>query len=216
VMVIDADESVPDALWHEITQAIRDRDAPDGYFALKGFHFLGRRFRFGGFSHSAVLLFRYGRARYEKLPLEDSSGLDMEVHERLIIDGRIGRFAIPLVHEDLKGLDAYIERHRRYASWEAAWRNALLYGRLSQADVVAAKLFGNAQERRRFLKRIAIRVPFEPALWFLYHYVFRLGFLEGGAGFTASRIRAQYISEARANLQVLRNGQAGPSKFLEP
>ena len=35
----------------------------DAYLITKGFHFLGRRFRFGGFSHAAVLLFRRGQAR---------------------------------------------------------------------------------------------------------------------------------------------------------
>jgi hypothetical protein len=61
-------------------------------------------------------------------------------------------------------------------------------------------LFGNSQERRRFFKALIIRLPFEPQLWFLYHYLFRLGFLEGRPGLIASQIRASYIAQTRAKI----------------
>lgn len=42
-----------------------------------------------------------------------------------------------------------------------------------------------------------IRLPFEQQLWFLrYHYVFRLGFLEGRPGLIACQIRAELYSPA--------------------
>ncbi len=69
---------------------------------------------------------------------------------------------------------------------------------------IRANLFGNEQERRRFLKMIAIHVPFEPQLWFLYHYVARFGFLERTPGLIASQIRASYISQVRAKVYELR------------
>ncbi len=74
---------------------------------------------------------------------------------------------------------------------------------------VDARLFGNAQERRRFLKKIAIRVPFEPLLWFLYHYVLRLGFLEGRPGLIASQIRRNYIANVRGKMYELRKENEG-------
>ena len=104
VFLLDADEVVPEELWAEIKQAINHGSAPDAFFITKGFHFLGRRFRFGGFSHSAVLLVRKGSARFERLVDDDRRGLDMEVHERVIVQGRIGRLKTPLIHEDFKGL----------------------------------------------------------------------------------------------------------------
>ena len=65
------------------------------------------------------------------------------------------------------------------------------------------RLFGNFQERRRFLKALIIRLPFEPQLWFVYHYVFRLGLFEGRPGFIASQIRASYIAQTRAKIYEL-------------
>ncbi len=198
VLLLDADEVVPDELWKEIAEAIQAGDAPDAFLITKGFHFLGRRFRFGGFSHSAVLLFRRGRARFEHLMDDPANAQDMEVHERLVVEGRVGRLRTPLIHEDFKGLQAYIERHNHYSTWEARLRSGYLrdgsYGR----STIQPRLLGNAQERRRFLKLIAVRAPGEPLWWLLYHYVLRLGFLEGRPGLIAAQIRASYIAQARA------------------
>src|SRR5580704_10968940 len=49
VLLLDADEVVPPALWQEMAQAIA-ATACNGFLITKGFHFLGKRFRFGGFS----------------------------------------------------------------------------------------------------------------------------------------------------------------------
>lgn len=199
-LLLDADEVVPDALWSEIAAAIDGADGCDAYLITKGFHFLGRRFRYGGFSHAAVLLFRTGTARFERLFNDTPDSLDMEIHERVMVRGRIGRLQTPLIHEDFKGLEAYISRHNKYSTWEARVRyRYLTTGRYGESTIVP-RLFGNAQERRRFIKALIIRLPFEQHLWFLYHYLFRLGFLEGGAGLIACQIRASYIEQTRAKM----------------
>ena len=53
---------VSEDLWQEIAAALANPAGPDAYFITKGFHFLGKRFRFGGFSFAAVLLFREGES----------------------------------------------------------------------------------------------------------------------------------------------------------
>lgn len=204
VMLVDADEVVPEALWSEIAVAIGSDSPVVAYVAIKDFHFMGRRMRFGGFSHSAVMLCRKGRARFENLVADDKSGLDMEVHERIRVDGATGHFRTPLHHEDFKGLDAYMDRHNRYSTWEAQVRGAMLDGGHGTTGTIAPRPFGNVQERRRWLKGIAIRMPFEPLLWFAYHYVLRLGFLEGQRGLIASVIRANYIATVRAKMYEAR------------
>ena len=210
VLLLDADEVVTPELWEQIAAAIGESDDPDepvggasAYLIRKGFHFLGRRFRFGGFSFEAVLLVRPGRVRFERLAEVPGDTLDMEVHERLIVDGPVGRLTAPLIHEDFKGLEAYLDRHNRYSTWEAHLRHRLLTDGRYGTDSIRPRLAGNPQERRRWLKRLAVRVPGEPHLWFLYHYVFKLGFLEGRAGLIASRIRADYIRQVRAKIHEL-------------
>ena len=82
----------------------------------------------------------------------------------------------------------------------------LTTGRYGES-AVTPRLFGNAQERRRWLKKLAVRMPFEPWLWFAYHYLVRLGFLEGRRGLIACRLRAQYITDVRAKLYELARGR---------
>jgi glycosyltransferase involved in cell wall biosynthesis len=212
VLLIDADEVVPPALWDEIAEAVATPGGPNGYLITKGFHFLGRRLRFGGFSFAAVLLIRRGKARFERLVDDPAGGLDMEVHERVIVDGPVGRLRTPLVHDDFKGLAAYLDRHNKYSTWEARLRHRFLTTGAYGADQIRPRLFGNAQERRRFLKYLAVRAPGESVWWFLYHYVVRLGLLEGRPGLIASRIRSDYIAAVRAKVYELRRGREGSSK----
>ena len=205
VLLLDADEVVPPELWNEILLVVNGAAPCDAYMVRKGFHFLGRRLRFGGFSHAAVFLLKMGRGRFERLFDDSADGLDMEVHERVIVDGSIGHFRTPLIHEDFKGLEAYIARHNKYSTWEARVRHQYLTdGRYGETAIVP-RLFGNSQERRRFLKRLIIRLPFEQHLWFFYHYVVRLGILEGRPGLIACQIRASYIAQVRAKMYELRS-----------
>ncbi len=204
IFFVDADETIPSGLWAEISRETAKKDA-DAYLITKGFHFMGKRFRFGGFSHAAVLLFRRGFARFEQVFADEPPDApDMEIHERLLVDGRIKRLETPLIHHDFKGLSAYIDRHNRYSTWEAENRYQYLTTGRWGVSALSSTLFGNVQQQRRYLKSIAVRIPGEPVLWFLYHYGFRLGFLEGRRGLIASRIRANYIADVRAKLFELR------------
>jgi glycosyltransferase involved in cell wall biosynthesis len=200
VMLLDADEVIPKELWDEIAEEIASPHPATGYLIEKGFWFLGRQFRYGGFSHSAVLLFQRGKARFEELEHDPDSKLDMEVHERLMVNGDVRRLRTPLIHNDRKGLTAYLERHNHYSSWEAAVRYRFLTTGLWGKSAIRPRPFGNVQERRRFLKQFVCRLPGEPVLWFFYHYFLRLGFLEGRRGLIASTIRAQYIANVRAKV----------------
>jgi glycosyltransferase involved in cell wall biosynthesis len=203
VLLLDADEVVPPELWEEIDKAISRKNAADAYLITKGFHFLGKRFRFGGFSHDAVLLFRQGKATFERLFAGPSEAQDMEVHERLLVNGAIRKLKTSLIHEDAKGLEAYIARHNFYSTWEARQRfNYLVTGSWGEASV-RPRLLGNTQERRRWLKKFILFLPCEPLLWFTYHFFFRFGFLEGRAGLIASQLRARHFSHVRAKLYEL-------------
>lgn len=203
IFLLDADEMITSGLWQEIAEAIAEKSAADAFMITKWFHFLGRSMRHGGFSHSAVLLFKKGKARFERLLSDDATGLDMEVHERVVVDGIIRSIHTPLIHEDFKGLEAYIARHNKYSTWEARLRyNFLTTGRYGE-DTISPNLFGNSQERRRAIKGMVIKLPFEHWLWFAYHYFFKLGFLEGRAGLIASQLRASYIAQVRSKIHEL-------------
>ena len=193
ILLLDADEIVTSDLKSEI-RSICERADINGVFITKRFHFFGKRLRFGGFDFRALLMFRRNSARFEQLSMTDN-GLDMEVHERLIITGKTVNASHGVDHLDWNGFGRYIEKHNSYSEWESDVRI-----RNAHSDSIEPKLFGDVQQRRRFLKLIAKRLPAEPLCWFLYHYVLRLGFLEGRLGFIAAFTRAFYIFMVRVKI----------------
>ncbi len=102
-----------------------------------------------------MLLLQTGKGRFEELAVDPCSNLDMEVHERIVVDGDIGLLKNPVLHEDFKGLQAYIDRHNKYSSWEAELRLRYLNSGKYGDTAVKPRLFGNSQERRRFLKKVS-------------------------------------------------------------
>lgn len=204
VFLLDADEVMTESLWQEIAAVVQMPNPMPAYLVEKAFHFLGKRFRFGGFSFKAVLLLRTGMGQFEELAVDPCSNLDMEVHERIVVDGPIGTLKNPVLHEDFKGLQAYIDRHNKYSSWEAELRLRYLESGQYGDTVVKPKLLGNSQERRRFLKKLVLKMPFEHWVWFVYHYFVRLGFLEGRRGLIACQIRASYIAQTNAKIYEAR------------
>lgn len=151
------------------------------FLVRRRFVWMGRWLRHGRcFPDWQQRLVRRGRARYE----------DRSVNERLVVDGKIGKLKGCLIHEDRKGLSAWLEKHNRYSTMEAL--ESLREGRDGQ---VGPRLFTRDPiARKRFIqRRVWPWVPFKPTAFFLYQYILRLGFLDGAAGYRYARLKSQYI-----------------------
>jgi glycosyltransferase involved in cell wall biosynthesis len=85
------------------------------------------------------------------------------------------------------GEEAWLAKHRRYARAEAealaAQRGGASPGLLFSRDPLV---------RRRALKRLSFRLPFRPALRFVYQYGLRRGFLDGGPGLRYCLLLSRY------------------------
>ncbi len=193
ILLLDADEIVGIDLYHEM-RVFSLQEEYQCAFIYKKFYFLGERLKYGGFDFAALIFFRVGVCRFEEIS-ETDNGYDMEIHERVIFDGSALNFKNGVEHLDWNGLTHYVSKHNVYATWEADVRTSGLMAR-----GVLPKLFGDVQQRRRFLKMLVISSVFEPLIWFCYHYFFRLGFIHGYRGFLASFIRAFYIVLVRAKI----------------
>jgi hypothetical protein len=143
----------------------------------------------------------------------------MEVHERVIVDGKVGRLRNPLLHHDYKGLFAYIDRHNKYSTWEAGIRAHYFKTGSWGQHTIRASIFGDAQSFRRFLKSIVLKLPCEPWLWFVYHYFVCGAIFEGRRGYIAASLRRAYIEQVHAKLYELRiqelSGLSDPSDSEE-
>ena len=182
IFLVDADEAMTSELAAEIRDAIQN-PAYDGYYVVLRMFFLGRELCQSGASFYKLGLFRRGKAHFEcRLKEQDQSMADMEVHEHVVLDrdarGKTGYLKNPLLHHNVESLSHYIRKHDEYSNWEAqVW----LAGDANAKELVPS-FFGSQAQRRRWLRKKVFAIPGSPLLFFLYKYVFLLGFLDGIPG----------------------------------
>jgi glycosyltransferase involved in cell wall biosynthesis len=177
VLFLDADEYLTDAASGAIRLAAASRTA-DGYLLPRAYVFLGKELRYAWWYPDYQLrLFRRGRARFE----------ERRVHEHVIVEGETGVIDAPIMHENLKGLSAFIDRHNRYSDLEVEELFT------PSATRKPGSLRGTWADRRRAMKdRIWWRVPMRPLVRFLWLYVARRGFLDGRRGLLFCQLIAMY------------------------
>lgn len=177
VISLDADERLTPELVREINQliAINNKEV-NGYMFRKRTHFLGRWIRHGGqYPAYHLRMIRNGVARCEERLYDQ--------HFR-VNSGKIERTHHDYIDIITSSLSDWTARHNRWATAEA--REIL--AQQSQQNLegqVTPRLFGNAIERKRFLRtKVYQRFPLfvRPFLFFIYGYFFRLGFLDGREG----------------------------------
>ena len=161
VLIVDADEWVTEEAAEEIRRRIAAPDERNGYEVKRRNFFLGKEVRYSGWQNDWVLrLFRRDRGRYR----------ERRIHERLEVDGPVGRLRGRLIHHPYRSLDDYWRKLRRYAEW-------------------------NAQEaRRRGARASPAYMMVHPALRFLKAYLIQGGFLDGAHGLVVCLLTAVYAA----------------------
>lgn len=191
VLTLDADEVAPAQLKDEISAILEKKGHNDGYVAKFDYYFLGKRIKHGD-PVRKLILFKHRLTEFEQL---DDSGLDfraeVEVHEHPIVKGRAGCLKTHITHNDKRKLEHYFDRHNRYSTWEAFLIYEGKYRQRSPATI-QNKLGRDWISSRRLLKHIFLLSPFKSFIYFIYAYIFRLGFLDGYVGFAYNVCKAFY------------------------
>jgi glycosyltransferase involved in cell wall biosynthesis len=189
VFLLDADEYLPPKSAAEIRH-VAAHGAANAYSIARQNIVLGRKLRYAWwYPDWQVRLMRRGTARFE----------DRLVHEHVIVAGATGYLSEPLIHENLKGVNAWMHRHIRYAALEAAEIRKARDG--NTVGGVPARFLGTRAERRRALKtRVWYRLPMRPAIRFFWMYVLKRGMLDGRAGLLYCQLMAAYESLVDANV----------------
>jgi hypothetical protein len=125
----------------------------------------------------------------EDLGMNHLSGTgDNEIHEHFVLSGQTGFLVSPLLHHDYRGIGPWVERHNKYATWEAH-----LYRRFRNEDAVLRLAdLRNPISRNRLLRRIWVRLPGRPVLRFLIWYFGKRALLDGWCGLQYSFLMAWY------------------------
>lgn len=204
VLIVDCDERITPELWDEIATVIEYPNY-NGYYLNRRVFFLGQWIRYGGkYPDWNLRLFKHKSGRYENLNTEDIPNTgDNEVHEHVILDGKVGYLKNDMLHIDFRDIYHWLERHNRYSNWEARVYYNILTGN-DESGTIRAHPFGDAVQRKRFLKKIWVKLPFKPLLRFILFYFIRLGFLDGKAGYIYGRLLSQYEYQIGVKLYELR------------
>ncbi len=155
---IDPDERATPAVRDAILKMLASRTPHAAFEFRKTNFFLGHRMRHGGWLHYSLHLFRREKAHYEG-----------HIHEKLVVDGTIGKIHADVFHYPYPTIRLFLPRHNRYSSLEALM--------LDEGKAVSDR------ELDYNLKR-------KPLQRFFKFYVKKAGFLDGSTGLIFSILYA--------------------------
>jgi glycosyltransferase involved in cell wall biosynthesis len=124
VLSLDADERVNEALRADILAAIANNIGPTVYRMPRRSRYCGQFMQHSGWSPDYVVrLFRRGSAKFS----------DDLVHERLVVQGKVGDLKAPLLHLSFPDFESVLDKANRYSTAGAQamrlkGRNATLLG----------------------------------------------------------------------------------------
>ena len=189
VFFLDADEYLTDEFVDELARALA-MTTHVGFRVMYSNYFLGKKLKYG-VPQIKLPIFRVGSGLYERIDEDEWSALDMEVHEHPVLEGTVGQLNTLVDHQDFKGLDAYIARHKEYASWEAR-----RYLKLRETPEAMAHF--TAIQRRKYDSLTSCWLA--PS-YFLYSWLWKRGILDGWAGFVFAKMKASYFSQIRRKVR---------------
>ena len=168
ILRLDADEELLPELRDEIAQTLPGAPADvSGFYLNRRNYFRGVWIKHGGYYPIWLLrLVRRGAAKSEVREMDE---------HLILLRGRTEKMRHDFIDNNLKGLEAWKEKHRQYALREACAYFAHEDGK----DVG-----GQAGEKRKLKLAVYYRFPpfLRVALYFLYRYFILLGFLDGWYG----------------------------------
>ena len=187
VLRLDADERVTKEAAEEIEALIEknndtDVNAVDVYYNVV---FLGKALKHYPFHK--VILYKYGKAHMENREMDEQIKVD---------EGRVEILKNRLIHNDYKGLSAWIDKHNKYSSRE-------LMTQASENNNAEINNLSFSTKCRRFIKNnIYYKLPtgFRSYLYYLYRLFICGGILDGKEGRIFAFLQAywyRYLVDAK-------------------
>ena len=206
VLALDADQRVTPELAAEIGRLVTSNDpAIAGGYVKRRQVFRGRWIRHGGYYPKYLLkLFRRSAVW-----MDEGDLVDHHFHVR----GNTVLLDHDIVEDNRNeaSIAEWTAKHNRYAVLQA--KEQLARAAAGTSGTRAA-LFGTPDERVLWLKQVWNGLPlyWRPALYFVYRYVLRLGFLDGREGFVFHVLQAYwYRLLVDINVDELRRKASAPT-----
>jgi len=177
VIRIDADEIMSDELIFEITNSLQNLSKEiKGVYLKRSIMFKGRLLKFGGIAKIPVLrIFRYGFGKCE----------NRRTDEHIVINGSTTSFKGDLIDNNLNSLSYWISKHNKYSSNEAIEFILDQHNQNRSKDFGMFSLSMGPHSKRWIKEKVYNRLPISlrAFMYFIYRYIFLLGFLDGRKGF---------------------------------
>ncbi len=213
VLFLDADEYLSEELKQEIRDVAMNSDASAAaYVTAIQFMYLGRWLRHGDLYRNVIRMVRKGCGRY----------IDTEAfHEKLVIDGPVGKLRSYIVHDDHHSVCHWVEKQmpRIVIDARMAVERSTSAHPGTRADSSSPVTIEGG--RNRWFRQKVARVPgpLRPFAQFFYRYIVRGGFLDGWQGFLYHFLLQFWyplMVEAVATELRYRQSTASTSKLLQP
>lgn len=171
ILFLDADERLTTELKEEIIETLQTNKTYSAFLFYRIFMFQNSVLHFSGLQTDKILrLFDKNFAKYSNNQL---------VHEKLIVNGKIGVFKNKLLHYS-------------YSDYQSYKYKATRYGKLKAQEKFIKK------HKPSFLLHIV-----HPSYNFLYNYLIRLGFLDGKKGIIICYLNAYSVFVRYQELKLL-------------
>ncbi len=191
VLILDADERVPQALAEEVNQLVCQRPEVAAARLRRRFYMWGRWLRYSSLYPAWVVrLVHCRRVRYKNRG-------HAETQE---VQGEMVALDHDLIDENHKSLDEWYRRQRRYALADARFE-------VEQETVpfnFTALFSSDPLIRTMAKKRLSWKLPFRASIYFVYSYFLRQGFRDGLYGLRFCMMRAGYQRMVQRNKKDLK------------
>jgi glycosyltransferase involved in cell wall biosynthesis len=192
VFFIDADEVATPQLLREIRLLFARGVKADGYFIRGKYIWMNQKLRFGMYNNK-LCLFRRSKFKFPVVDDLDIAGMgEIEGHYQpvpITDDATIGQLVNPVIHYNRKGRGDWLQRHARYAGWEAG---------MIKRDAFPIDPIWWRQDLKSLTRGLFLR----PYLVFLHSYILKLGILDGVAGLDFALHRAAYARDVLKRLRI--------------
>lgn len=167
---IDADERLTQASAKELEQVCKENENTDVNGIIIRFEvvFMGKKLRHGGiYPFKKLLVYKNGKGYMEQRNMDEHI---------ILTEGRSISLKNDSIHRDYKDLTFWIDKHNKYSSREVMdYENSLSIRNETNVGM-------NFKSWVKFNIYYKLPMGFRAWLYYIYRYIFKLGFLDGREG----------------------------------
>lgn len=177
ILRLDADEYLTPELINEIKEKLPTIDKNiSGIILKRRVYFMDKWIKHGGYYPTYLLrLWRYGSGKFEERWMDEHVKLEF---------GNTITLKNDFIDDNLNNLTWWTSKHNNYATREAIDLLNFKY-KFFKEEGIESSLTSQQDKKKRWLKeKLYTHIPLflRPFFYFIYRYIFKLGFLDGIPG----------------------------------